>query len=414
MTANPATEPSPPESCPVPHAAPDPAPRPARAAQPVPAGPLPRPRGQRLVGHLPRWTADPLSLLREGAALGRTFEIRLWRPVTVGYSPAWNRAVLGDLATFRSRGSLSQISPYLSAGVVALDHPDHRSRRAAMNPTFHRRAVTAAFADRFGRIVREHLPSGEFDAGRWSSAVVRAMLTAAFFGDRMPAQELASFVEPLDQPMPGPLLRRPFRISRMNAALTAVFRDPEPGTLAELFADLPGGVEEARVAVAAAYDTTAHSLAFALWEVAGRPECNDPQRTAAVVKEALRLYPSGWIGSRVATTDTEIDGVVVPAGRMVLYSPYLTHRDPQLWPDPDAFRPERFDGPQPAWGYLPFAAGERTCLGAGLATLMLRTAVAGFADADLERVGGDGKVRGGLTLAPAGPLTLRRRRPFQW
>lgn len=381
------------------------------------AGPLARPQGFPVVGHLPRWTSDPLALLQEGAARGRAagrraFDIRLWRPVTVGWSPAWNRAVLGDLATFRSRGSLSQISPYLSAGVVALDHPDHRARRAAMNPTFHRRAVTAAFADAFGRIVRAHLPTGDFDAGRWSSAVVRSMLAAAFFGDRMPPGELASFVAPLDQPMPGPLLRRPVRISRMNAALSKVFAAPQPGTLAELFAELPDGVEEARVAVAAAYDTTAHSLAFALWELAARPELNDPARTAAVVKEALRLYPSGWIGSRVAATDTEVDGLLVPAGRMVLYSPYLTHRDPDLWPDPDAFRPERFDGPQPAWGYLPFAAGERTCLGAGLATLMLRTAVAGFADADLERVGGTGKVRGGLTLAPAGPLRLRRRRRF--
>lgn len=380
---------------------------------------LARPGGVPVVGHLPRWTADPLALLREGAARAagderKAFDIRLWRAVTVGWSPEWNRAVLGDLETFRSRGSLSQISPYLSAGVVALDHPSHRARRAALNPSFHRRAVTTAFADRFGRIVRAHLPTGDFDAGRWSSTVVLAMLTAAFFGDRMPPAELASFVAPLDQPMPGPLLRRPVRIRRMNAALTAVFRSPAPGTLAELFADLPDGVEEAWVAVAAAYDTTAHSLAFALWELAARPEFNDPAHTAAVVREALRLYPSGWIGSRVAATDVEVGGVEVPAGRMVLYSPYLTHRDPDLWPDPDAFRPERFDGPQPAWGYVPFAAGERTCLGAGLATLMLRTAVAGFADADLERVCGDGKVRGGLTLAPAGPLRLRRRRPFHW
>lgn len=413
MTAQP-VEP-PPGACPVS----GPAPVETAAAETAPGHRvrLARPAGAPLVGHLARWTSDPLTLLQEGAAAGRTagrraFEIRLWRTVTVGWSPDWNRAVLGDLATFRSRGSLSQISPYLSAGVVALDHPDHRARRAAMNPAFHRRAVTTAFADRFGRIVREHLPSGEFDAGRWASTVVRSMLTAAFFGDRMPPAELASFVAPLDQPMPGPLLRRPLRIRRMNAALTAAFRSPEPGTLAELFAALPDGVEEARVAVAAAYDTTAHSLAFALWELAARPEFNDPAHSAAVVREALRLYPSGWIGSRVATSDVEVDGVPVPAGRMVLYSPYLTHRDPQLWPEPEVFRPERFDGPQPAWGYLPFAAGERTCLGAGLATLMLRTAVAGFSDADLERVSGDGKVRGGLTLAPAGALRLRRRRRF--
>jgi cytochrome P450 len=49
---------------------------------------------------------------------------------------------------------------------------------------------------------------------------------------------------------------------------------------------------------------------------------------------------------------------------MVLYSPYLTHRDPASWTDPYAFRPERFDDGIAAWSYLPLSAGRRTCLGA--------------------------------------------------
>ena len=127
--------------------------------------------------------------------------------------------------------------------------------------------------------------------------------------------------------MPQPLLRRPFRVRRMERALRQAFADPDPSTLSPLFASLPGGVEEARVAVAAAYDTTAHAMAFALWELAARPELNVPDAAAGVVHEALRLYPSGWIGSRVATEDTEFDGYPIPAGRLVLYSPYLTHRE---------------------------------------------------------------------------------------
>jgi cytochrome P450 len=69
-------------------------------------------------------------------------------------------------------------------------------------------------------------------------------------------------------------------------------------------------------------------LAFALWELAARPELNDPTLTAAVVREAQRLYPAGWIGSRVTARPVEVDGGHIPPGRMVLYSPYLTHRDP--------------------------------------------------------------------------------------
>jgi cytochrome P450 len=369
---------------------------------------LPSPRTKPPWGHLSRWTGDPLGLLEEGGQLGPLFALRLWRPAIVGYTPDWNRFVLGDLVGFRSRGSLSQLSPYLSAGLVATDAPAHRARRAEMNPAFHRKQVTRQFAEAFAAQSAKQLPAGEFDVVAWSSSLIRLFIEDAFLGSGFPRPVLDSFLAPLDLPMPGPLLRRPIRIRRMNRALTAAFGQPEPGTLAPMFAALPGGLEEARVAVAAAYDTTAHALAFALWELAARPDLNDPAATSMVVDEALRLYPSGWIGSRVATADTSFAGHEIPAGRMVLYSPYLTHRSAELWPDPLAFRPERFNDPLPAWGYIPFAAGERTCLGSALATTMLRAAVGAFAGSGLRRISGDGRPRGGLTLTPRGPLILHR------
>ncbi len=361
-----------------------------------------------LIGHLPRWGADSLELLEEGARLGPVFTVQLWRPVTIGHSPAWNRLVLGNTAGFRSRGSMSQLSPYLAAGIVATDAPDHRARRALLNPAFHRRMVTPQFADQFAAVVREHLPQGEFDAVAWASRMVRALLSTAFLGRNFPDRVLRSFLTPLDQGLPGPLLPRPFRIRTMDRALHRTFADPDPETLAPLFASIPGGVQEARVAIAAAYDTTAHTLAFALWELAGHPELNTARATESMVQETMRLYPAGWIGSRVAVTDTEFDGRKIPAGRMVLYSPYLTHRNPQLWDDPLTFRPDRFTGRLPAWGYLPFAAGERTCLGAALATLMLRTVISAFAGAGLQRISTAVRPRGVITLTPDGPIVLRR------
>lgn len=374
----------------------------------ISAAVLPRPRTRPPWGHLSRWTGDSLSLIEEGAALGPMFGLKLWRSVMVGYTPDWNRFVLGDLEQFRSRGSLSQLSPYLSAGVVATDSPAHRARRAAMNPAFHRRAVVAQFEAGFQEYCAANLPTGDFDAVSWASGVIKSMITKVFVGDDFPADVMRSYLQPLQQPMPGPLLRRPFRIRRMERALRAAYADPQPGTLAPMFAELPGGVEEGRVALAAAYDTTAHALAFGLWELAGRPDVNESGMTNNVVSETLRLYPSGWIGSRVSTTDTEFAGHAIPAGLMVLYSPYLTHRSPDLWADPLAFRPERFDDPVPAWGYIPFSAGARTCLGAALATSMLRAAVGAFAGSTLRQVSGNGRPRGSLTLTPRGPLIVRR------
>ncbi|MGS0687326.1 cytochrome P450 [Nakamurella sp. GG22] len=368
---------------------------------------LPSPSTRPPFGHLSRWTSNGLALLEEGARLGPVFGLRLWRRAVVGYSPAWNRFVLGDLQRFRSRGSLSQLSPYLSAGLVATDAPEHRGRRALVNPSFHRKEVTRRFAEQFAEVAQRHRPQGPFDAVSFSSDLVREMIMAAFLGPRFPQAVLKSYVAPLDGPMPQPLLRRPFRVRRMERALRGAFADPDPSTLSALFASLPGGVEEARVAVAAAYDTTAHAMAFALWELAARPELNTPDAAAGVVHEALRLYPSGWIGSRVATEDTEFDGYPIPAGRLVLYSPYLTHRSADLWPDPLTFRPERFGEPLPAWGYIPFAAGERTCLGGPLATAMLRAAVTSFAGSNLTRIDERVGVRGGLTLTPQKPVMLR-------
>lgn len=371
------------------------------------AWPSPDQEGARLLGHLPRWSRDPLALLSDGARLAPVFQVRLWRALVVGYRPDWNRLLLSNLDTFRSAGSLSQLSHYLRGGVVALDAPDHRGQRALLNPAFHRRAVAHTFPGQFADIVARSLPSGVFDAVQWSADVVRRMLSQAFFGSVFPAAVLRSFLAPLNQGFPGPLLPRPIRIPRMERAIRAHLSDPAPGTLAEAFATVPNGVEEARVAIAAGFDTTCHTMAFALWELAGRRELNAPERTAGVVKESLRLYPSGWIGSRVAARDVDVDGRRIPAGRHVLYSPYLTHRDPDLWPHPTTFRPERFEEPIPAWGYLPFAAGERSCLGAALASAMLEAAIGGFVDRQLSRSGGDPRPAGVVTLTPRGRIFLR-------
>lgn len=384
------------------------------ARRPAAGGPapVPSPAGARLSGHLPRWGRDAIGLLEEGARLGPVFRVRLWRPALVGYRPGWNRAILSDLNGFRSRGSMSQLSPFLRGGVIALDAPAHRPRRAELNPTFHRQAIAPLFSGRFEDIVARLRPDGVFDAVAWASAVVRRLLADAFFGPGgSPA--LDGFLAPLDRSLPAPLLPRPLRIRRMRRVLREAMADPQPGTLLAAFAALPGSastaVEEARVALAAGYDTTAHTVAFALWEIAARPDLNDPDRTGAVVREALRLYPAGWIGSRVAVRDVDVEGVRVPAGHLVVYSPFLTHRDPQVWDQPDRFRPERFDRPLPAWGYLPFGAGERICLGAALATAMVQAAVRAFAGGRLRRVGGDPRPTGVLTLTPRGPLILDHR-----
>ncbi len=89
--------------------------------------------------------------------------------------------------------------------------------------------------------------------------------------------------------------------------------------------------------------------------------------TQQVVNEALRLYPPGWLLSRRAVAADVLSGYEIPAGTDVLLSPYLLHRHPRYWKDPEAFRPERFApdhaAERPRFAYMPFAAGPRHCIG---------------------------------------------------
>ena len=376
--------------------------RPGRAALTT----LPEPPARPVLGHLWSWTAAPLPLLAAGARTGPVFRLRLWRPAVVGYTPEWNRAVLTDLGTFRSRGSLSGLTPYLAAGVVYTDEPGHRARRHDLSRHFGAR-VLAGLGDRLAEVSECHRPDRTFEALGWSGRLVRHMLNAALFGGTVPDPLLARFLRPLHHRLPAPLLRRPRLFGRVETAIAAVLADPPAGSIAAGLAGHPDAVTDLRVALAAGYDTTSHSLAWAAWHLAAHQPWREPRALPLFIDEMLRLYPAGWLGSRVTSRDTSVAGVALPAGTLVLYSPYLTHRDPGLWPEPDRVRPERFESGRPGWSYLPFAAGPRSCLGAHLARLMLQAALASLSQGPLARVGGNPGIVTGITLRPRGPLYLR-------
>lgn len=89
--------------------------------------------------------------------------------------------------------------------------------------------------------------------------------------------------------------------------------------------------------------------------------------TRMVLEESMRLYPPAWGFSRLALADDEIGGYRVPAGSIVFMIPFVVHRRPALWPDPERFDPERFTpdrvADRPRFAYFPFGGGPRQCIG---------------------------------------------------
>jgi cytochrome P450 len=136
--------------------------------------------------------------------------------------------------------------------------------------------------------------------------------------------------------------------------------------------------DELLTLLVAGHETTATSLAWAVERLSRHPEKLDRLRgevevgsedyLTATIQETLRLRPVISIVIRRLTEPVEIGGYELPAGVSVTPSVYLLHRNPEIYPEPEAFRPERFlDNPPGTYTWIPFGGGVRRCLGASFA-----------------------------------------------
>ena len=164
--------------------------------------------------------------------------------------------------------------------------------------------------------------------------------------------------------------------------------------------------------IGAGYDTTASTLAWLLWRTGLEPDVWQRLRAEAdlvlgppdatttppndtvferleyaqrVVRESLRLHPAGLIGARVAARDLTIGSHRIRSGTLIVWSPHLAGRDPNVWADPLRFDPDRHLDPTPtqktaddqAW--VPFGRGPHMCIGFALAQMELTLIIARFA-----------------------------------
>ncbi|XP_053667647.1 probable cytochrome P450 4d14 [Anopheles marshallii] len=204
------------------------------------------------------------------------------------------------------------------------------------------------------------------------------------------------------------------RVKRIKDAPARASRDEENRTCKMTFLDLllenrHDGEEpltdndirgEVDTFMFAGHETISSCVSFALYYLSRNPDCQqrlyeeivasygtgeigsadltysslvDLKYAELVIKETLRLNPSVPMIGRLSAGDMVIDGVTIPAGTEVMLNIYVMQNDPDCYPDPHQFRPERFaEEPQP-FTYLPFSTGIRSCIGQRFAMLEMKT-----------------------------------------
>ena len=188
--------------------------------------------------------------------------------------------------------------------------------------------------------------------------------------------------------------------------------------------------DEAMTIFLAGHETTANALTFTWMLLAqnppamrelraelasvlgGRvPTADDLPRlsfTRMLIQESLRLYPPAWIIARSASGPDRIGGYEIPARSIVFVCPYVVHRHPGYWEDPEGFDPHRFEKEPPRGAYFPFGGGPRQCIGNGFATMEAELVLATMA----QRVrfelppGARLSLEPSITLRPRGGLTM--------
>ncbi|MBR8640269.1 cytochrome P450 [Streptomyces tuirus] len=392
--------------------------------------------------------------------------------------------VLRDPRTFDKGGPLyDRLRTLLGDGVGTCRHQDHRRQRRLLQPGFRKARVTdqvhlmgeevesvcrawrdgqavdisATMLDLSTRVVSRVLFSDSLDAAtaaemrRCLATVVRGM----FVRTVMPVDALFR--------VPTPANRRYQQASdRLRAIVDAAVAERRHGTADDHRDDLLGtllaaargegggtaitdqevhgqmitlmfaGAESTALCLASALELLGrhpeeerrlHSEVDAVL-AAGRPPGPDELerlvRTRCVLAETLRHRPPGWLFTRVTTRETELAGHRLPQGTTVMFSPYLLHHDPALFPDPDRFLPDRWlpgqAGAARPGAMIPFGAGSRKCIGETLALAEATVAVAFIARHWRLRhlPGYEERLRPAASLGPRGLVMVcepRARRP---
>lgn len=395
-------------------------------------GPVPAPWALPWV-RLASYRRNPATFLASLQRVGGdAVRFRLgWYRVTMVSDPALIRRVLvTDAARFHKGLGGQQGRRLLGNGVITSEGEYHRRQRALLRPLIDPRTL-APFAPEIVELTDTMLSSWKSgvpldvsaamanltvqiigrvalgaDVGTATGMIAETMRESAETFTRL-TTPWGRLLEPL--PLPG---ARAFRRSRsrlydyVDQLIEARRRSSPTGGRRDLLSllltatDDTGGAlsavqirDEVVTMILAGHETTAQLLSWALYLLAVNPAAADrlhgevlrevggkpptygdlPHLTYArhVVYEALRLYPPVYSIGRQAIRDVDLAGWRLRAGELVVVSPWVVHRDPRWFDEPERFLPERWEAPGVGSGFrfLPFGGGERACLGQPLVAI---------------------------------------------
>jgi len=353
------------------------------------------------------------------------------------FSPEYVGQILSNPSLFYN-AEISNMAPPNSAlgrlwkGLVTINGDTHKQQRKLMLPAFHKKRVESYRDDmvvRFEELLARYRPGEIRDVASDMMSVTLMVVTKALFGledDRETLEigtlmsdwltqftSLTNLLLPFDKPLFP--YRRLLRLSeRGEAAIRSLVdrrraqgangddvlsvllqaRYDDGGMLSD--AELVG---QANILFIAGHETTSHTMTWLLFLLEQHPEVlgslvDEIEGTVRggapsveqletmplldrVIKEAMRLFPAVPFSTRFAQGPFEMGGQAFETGTQVSYSPYITHRLPDLYPEPQRFNPDRWLNNNPGvYGYLPFSSGPRRCIGATMAMLEMKLLLA--------------------------------------
>lgn len=352
------------------------------------------------------------------------------------FGPEWNQRVLSDAKTFHSRffavrGPRNSPQRRLTSGLLSMNDAQHREHRRMVMGPFQKRSIAhyhEAICALTGDLLDGWRPGEVRDMHGEMTQYMLRVTSAILFGLDEP--ELAFKIgEMIDRWVSlnhetgigafiadARYVDNYERLLQMAAELEVDVQqmidlqrsNPNPGhDVLSLLIRAHG--EEGRISneqlighvallFGAAHLTTAHSLTWTLFLLAQHPsvmrevydeitgtvaadiptpdEVGQLTLLERVLKESMRVLPASGYSQRICAEPVELGPFKLGRGAPVVFSQFITHHLPELFPDPEVFKPERWleIAPSP-YAYLPFGAGPRMCLGGPLAMMTLKTAL---------------------------------------